>query len=240
MNKYVYQYSKNAAEHDGDSTVWLESYRANKACAKAIMDEIELIPDGTRLSADSVKRVINRFGYDRVNWVLAATIQQISADNGVSQENKDWAREYFMSYHKKEIEDYRVNADPTKFESFVISAREEYDSLNLFDYKHCLPDSGIIDYKDRVLLLRPTNLNDEHKTPDNQLFIADIGGFGCSPGSSGRRIVGHFLIDGEKGEYYRSDFIGIIADELLPQWAKDTLEQLQNPSISMEQTMSSP
>ena len=237
MSKYVYPYSRESAENDGNLNLWQESYAENIACAKAIKDEIELTHDSTCPGVDSARRVIDRFGHDRVNWVLAATVQQMYGDEGLTQENKDWASEYFMSYHKKEIEDYRVNADPTKLESFVVSAREEYDSLNLFDYKHCLPDSGIIDYKDRVLLLRPTNLNDEHKTPDNQLFIADIGGFGCSPTSSGRRIIGHFLIDGEKGEYYRSDFVGIIKGEHLPQWAKETLDQRQNPDNGMEQTM---
>ena len=240
MSKYIYPYSRESAKEDGHLDLWHASHAENITCAKAIMDEIERTHDGTCLGADSAKRVIDRFGFDRVNWVLAATVQQMSKAEVISQETTDWANQYFMEYQKKEMEDYCVRVDPPKLNSFVGSARREYDSLHLFDHKNCIPDSGDMDYKDRVLILKPSILNDQHKSPDNQLFIADIGGFGCSPTSSGRRVIGHFLIDGEKGEYYRSDFAGIIADAHLPQWAKDTLEQRQNQNRGMEQTMSGP
>ena len=240
MSKYIYPYSRESAKNDGHLDLWHASHAENIACAKDIDAEIELTHDGTCLGADSAKRAIDRFGFDRVNWVLAATVQQMSKAEGLSQDNKDWANQYFMEYHKKEMEDYRIKTDPAKLNSFVNSARQEYDSLHLFDHKHCIPDSGNMDYKDRVLVLRPSVLNDQYKSQDNQLFIADIGGFGCSPTSSGRRVIGHFLIDGEKGEYYRNDFVGIVAGEHLPQWAKDTLEQRQNPGSGMEQTMSGP
>jgi len=237
MSKYVYPYSRKSAENDGHPDLWRESNAENIACAKAIKDEIDLTHDGTCLGADSARRVIDRFGYDRVNWVLSATVQQMSKGVGLTQENKDWAGQYFMAYLKKEIVDYRVDVEPAKLNSFVGSARREYDSLHLFDHKHCIPDSGNMDYKERVLVLRPSTLNDQYKSPDNQLFIADIGGFGCSPTGSGRRVMGHFLIDGEKSEYYRSDFVGIIADEHLPQWATEALEQRQSPDSGIEQTM---
>ena len=162
----------------------------------------------------------------------------MSDDEGLSRENKDWAKQYFMAYHKKEMEDYHVRVDTAKLNSFVGSAQRECYSLHLFDHKHCIPGSGNMDCKNRELVLRPSILGDQYKSPDNQLFIADIGGFGCSPTSSGLKVIGHFLIDDEKSDYYRSDFVGIIADEHLPQWIKDTLEQRQNKDSGMEQILS--
>ena len=145
-----------------------------------------------------------------------------------------------MTYLKKEIPGYFVDASPAVLDEFINQTRMEYEQLNLLDYSHCLPDSGDMDYKDRVLVLRSTNLNDEHKTPDNQLVIADIGGNGCSPTALGRKVMGHYLIDGEACVHQRSDFAGIVLDDYLPQWAKDTLEQRQGVALESDskQTMS--
>ena len=240
MNFSIYPYSKESAIKAGDLTEWKITHSEKLACAKAIKNEIEMTHDGTCLESDSVKRVIERFGYEYVHWVLAATVQQMSNMDGISQENKEWANQFLMAYQKDDLTDYRIDIEPYKLNSFVGSARREYENLHLFDQTHCIPNSRDMDYKDRVLLVNPIVLDDEFKSPDHQLFIADIGGFGCSPTSSGRKVMGHFMCSGHKNTYYRNEFIGIIADEHLPQWAKDTLEQRQNPGNGMEQTMSGP
>ena len=57
------------------------------------------------------------------------------------------------------------------------------------------------------------------------MFFAESG-FGCSPGKSGRKVFGRFLSDGEKSQFYREDFVGIIADEHIPEWARERLSEL--------------
>ena len=57
------------------------------------------------------------------------------------------------------------------------------------------------------------------------MFFA-TGGFGCSPTASGRKVFGHFLSDGERGEFCRQDFIGIADIKHIPDWAREKLEQL--------------
>jgi len=227
MSKYVYPYSRESAENDGVLDIWQDSRSENIACAKSINNEISLNSGGMPLDDAAARRVIGQFGIDRVNWVLAATVQHQSKDDLFSQTNMDWAKQFFMTYLKKEISEYGVDCSPAVLDELVDQVRKEYNQLNLLDYTHCLPDSGNMDYKDRVLVLRPTNLNDEHKTPDNQLVIADIGGNGCSPTASGRKVMGHYLIDGEACVHQRSDFVGIVMDDYLPQWVKDALEQWQ-------------
>lgn len=39
-------------------------------------------------------------------------------------------------------------------------------------------------------------------------------------------MFGRFLSDGEKSQFYREDFVGIIADEHIPDWARERLSEL--------------
>ena len=93
------------------------------------------------------------------------------------------------------------------------------------------------DYKGKLLIIRAEVLKEEFRTPENQLFLAE-NGFGCSPTASGRKVFGQFLSDGERAEFCRSDFLGIIADENIPDWAREKLSEIseqknETPEIKM-------
>ena len=102
--------------------------------------------------------------------------------------------------------------------------RNEWQSLGLFDRSHCT-DEG--DYEGKLLILRPSTLKDEYKTPEDQLFFA-TSGFGCDPTKIGTAVYGFFLKDDEHTHFRRSDFIGVIKDECVPDWAKEKLEALNS------------
>ena len=76
-----------------------------------------------------------------------------------------------------------------------------------------------------MVVINPYIFKDEYKTPEDQLFLAESG-FGCRPDSRGRKVFGQFLKDGEKTHYQRSDIVGILKDEYLPEWAKEKLDEL--------------
>jgi hypothetical protein len=98
---------------------------------------------------------------------------------------------------------------PGLVDMVVRDARKLYDQLNLYDHRHRLPgDIHKQDFKNQLLIINAEWLNEESRTPENQLFYAS-GGFGCSPDASGRAIFGEFLIDGEKARFNRHDFVGI-------------------------------
>ena len=99
---------------------------------------------------------------------------------------------------------------------------------SLFDNSHAVQSDEPQNYKGKLLIIRSEILKEEFRTPENQLFLAS-GGFGCEPYSSGRKVFGCFL-DGEETHFQRSDFVGIIADEHIPEWAKEKLEQLASQS----------
>ena len=113
---------------------------------------------------------------------------------------------------------------PELLNIFVNEVRRYWQALGLFDKGHCTGEYE--GFEGKVLVLKPTILKDEYKTPDFQLFLAD-GGFGCSPTARGRKVYGRFLKDGEETHYERQDFLGVLKDEHLPDWAREKLAQLQ-------------
>lgn len=92
-HKPLYLYSlKEAAEWD-EKDEWRESYLENCDCARAIERAIDEHYDGQRLNP-CAQEVIDRYGFDRVNFVLAATVRQGTHDGRYSEDNKNWARRF--------------------------------------------------------------------------------------------------------------------------------------------------
>jgi len=108
------------------------------------------------------------------------------------------------------------------------NTRKAWKELNLFDLSHCMADENGKDYTNQVVVLNPFVLQDDYKSPDYQLFLA-TGGFGCSPEARGRKVFGSFLKDGESAQFQRSDFIGVIKEEYLPEWAVEKLQEVSQP-----------
>lgn len=88
------------------------------------------------------------------------------------------------------------------------------------------------DYKGKLVVLRGDFFKDSYKSQDNQLFLAESG-FGCSPRASGRKVFGVFLNDYENACIQRSDILGILKAEHIPEWAKARLDTLQSGEQKM-------
>ena len=67
------------------------SFKANVACKEAIETAIAENYHDNRLDTCCVKDIIDRFGMDRVEYVLAATVQVKDWDERFSRRNKEWA-----------------------------------------------------------------------------------------------------------------------------------------------------
>lgn len=221
-HKPLYRYSLAYAAQYREKELWRESHQENCDCARAIEQSIRENYDGERLGAHLAELVIKRYGFDRVNWVLANTVQQNPRDGRFRPENRQWAASFFIpkSSHNQE---YCVNAHPGLTDLFIQQTKETWNGLHLWDHSHC--EEGKQDYTDQVVVLHPSVLKDQYKTPEDQLFLAE-GGFGCSPTASGQKIFGTFLKDGEETHFCRSDFIGVLKEEYLPDWAKEKLEAM--------------
>ncbi|NLV51609.1 MAG: DUF3849 domain-containing protein [Clostridiales bacterium] len=226
MNEaYLYPYSADEARRLGEINEWRESYRLNKACKGAIEEAIRNNFDGMHLNADCAKSVIEEYGFKRVNYVLANTVQRLDWDGRFSDANKEWAKGSYIPHDKEHNRDFVVGSHPAVLDGFINQARRAYDALGLFEHGQCEADSRERDYEGKVLVLSPNILKERAWSGENQLWLA-TGGFGCNPDSSGRAVFATCLSDGEKTRWNRSDFVGILKDEHLPEWAREKLEQL--------------
>ena len=98
--------------------------------------------------------------------------------------------------------------------------------MELLGSEHCETGSyEKLDYGGRVLILSPNTLKESYWNQRNQLWLAHDG-FGCTPGAIGRSIRCTCLGDGEETRWNRTDFIGVLKEECLPQWAAEALSKL--------------
>lgn len=218
--KYVYPWSLKDATAHQEVDLWRESYRENCTCARAIENNYS----DNRLETDATREIIAEYGYNRVNWVLANTIQQHDEDGRYSHDNKEWAKSFYIPEDEVRWH-FCVGPHPGLVNMFVDRVHKEWQNLGLFDRSHCTDEAN---YEDRLIVLKPSSLKDEYKSPEYQLFFAR-GGFGCDPALRGTAVSGHFLKDDEYAQFHRSDFIGVIKDECIPEWAQEKMKQYIDP-----------
>ncbi len=234
-NKPFYIYSANDAKKHGEIDLWQESHKENCRCARAIEDAIRASFNGATLQADCAKQVISQFGFNRVNYVLSNTLREKHYDGRFSPSNKDWSKGIYVPKEDTNWA-FAVESHPAVLDGFINQAREAWDSLGMYDRQHILEDRG--DYTGKLLVVSPRWLSEDYKKPEYQLFLAQSG-FGCSPTASGRKVFGVFLYDGENTHLNRADFLGVMKEEYIPQWAVEKLEAIQGqrPGPAMEQSM---
>ena len=126
--KTVYPHSVDYARQHGELDRWRESKDLNNACAKAIDQAI--IDSNYELyhyNLDgAAKSVVEEFGADRVNFVLASIIEQHHYDGRYSQDNKKWAQEFDIPKSDRQPV---CNTHPTVLDGFVSSLRKYTEEL---------------------------------------------------------------------------------------------------------------
>ena len=89
----VYPYSAAYASEHGEMAQCNLSYQANSACKEAIEQTISAHYAENRLDTEAaVKDVLEKFGAERVQFILVNTIQHKNHDGRISQDNKAWAK----------------------------------------------------------------------------------------------------------------------------------------------------
>ena len=121
--------------------------------------------------------------------------------------------------------DFVVRSHPAVLDGFVSFYRKAVQALNLFGAEHCVGDRAEQDYTGKVLVLSPDSLKESCWSQENQLWYAHDG-FGCSPHAIGRSVRCTCLSDGEMTRWNRNEFIGVLDDKFLPEWAKPKLAEL--------------
>ena len=231
--KPLYKFSFEEAKHNDEIKEFRESFQENIRCRDYLDNEVSERFDGFHLPVECLENTVKEFGYDRTMWVLANTILERHGDGRFHRDNKDWARKLNIPQWRNNYE-FSLHSHSCIVDGMAKDVQKIYAALGLFSGEHIVQTDEPQDYTGKLLIIRPDVLKEESRTPENQLFLAS-GGFGCSPDKVGRKVMGQFLIDGEKTHFYRQDFIGVIADEHIPDWAREKLSELSN---EQEQTQS--
>lgn len=231
---YVYPNSRAEARRLGQTRMHEDSFRVNVDCARAIEQAIrDHFNDADEsLSEGCAQSVLERFGFKRVNFVLANSLQKfqrsVNCKHLVSDETYQWGRGTFVPPDGKYNRYFAVDTAAGLLEAFIGQARDAYQTLGLFGPEHCVGDRHEQDYKGRVLVMSPDTLREACWDSRNQLWLAE-GGFGCSPDASGRAVYATCLGDGEKTRWNRSDFTGVLDEQYLPDGAREKLVELRGP-----------
>ena len=125
----VYKGTLEQAMGERDVDAYLDSRKLNLDCKKAIEEAIRENFDGLHLKQDAAKEVVERFGEERMNFVMANTIRELSHDGRFSRQNKDWAEHIEVpeniSRGRNLNLDYVIESHPAVLDGFIDIARAE-------------------------------------------------------------------------------------------------------------------
>lgn len=234
MADIFYLYSRAEARRMGRTQMHEDSFRLNVSCARAIEQAIRdhFNEADETLAIDCAQSVLEQFGFKRVNFVLANSLKEFQKSNSshlVSDETYRWGKQMFVPSDGKYNRYYTVDTAAALLETFIGQARAAYQALGLFGPEHCVGAHHEQDYKGKVLVMSPDTLRESCWDPRNQLWYGE-GGFGCSPTASGRAVYATCLCDGEKTRWNRADFIGVLDEQYLPDWAQEKLAEFRGPA----------
>lgn len=229
MNEtYLYPYSAKETRERNELSLWRESHRANIACRDAIEDTIRRSFDGMHLDKDCITPVLDEYGYKRTAWVLANTLHELKWDGRFSPANKQWAERHYIPQDERHNAEITVRSHPAVLDGFVDLYRKAYQKLELFGAEHCVGDRAEQDFTGKVLVLSPDTLKESCWSQADQLWYAHDG-FGCRPHAIGRSVRCTCLGDGETTRWNRDEFIGVLDEQFLPEWAQEKLAELTAP-----------
>jgi hypothetical protein len=168
----VYKYPAAYAREHGEIEQYRTSHKANVACKNAIETAIRNNYRDNCLGKEAVKQVTDQFGYERMFYVLANTVQRKDFDGRISRGNKDWAKTIPVFEDKNYFGDDRRSlfevdsCNPGLTDIFINQARREYllaQPLTKEDIQ-----------SEAVRLLRRLQSEREPNSPNGTHFMAQI------------------------------------------------------------------
>ena len=167
----VYPYNAKTAQERGEIEKWRESFRENCACAGGIDILIRENFDGMHLKDGTVEKIVELYGYKRVEHVLANTVQERRGDGRFRPDNRAWADSHFIPPDEMHNCCFAARSHSAILDGFISNYRKLVMNLGMFDQKQCEPDSRELDYTGKVLVLSLNTLKEEYWSPENQLWL---------------------------------------------------------------------
>ena len=127
----IYKLSATEARAREETGLFRASHKLNIACKCAVETAIRENFDGFHLKGGCIKPVIAEYGIDRVDWVLANTVQTKMSDGRFSRDNKAWAETFPIPGSDNSVFeprlDYVVESHPAVLDGFIGLVRRERD-----------------------------------------------------------------------------------------------------------------
>jgi len=102
------------------------------ACREAIEQTIAKKFDGARLQKDAAKEIIDVYGEEDVEFILATTLVHLEHDGRFSRENKAWARE-LVTEASEETRQFIVTSHPAVVDGFLNQTRRYLEQERFVD-----------------------------------------------------------------------------------------------------------
>ena len=129
----VYELSPAEARARGETSLFRESKKLNVACKAAIEAAVRKNFDGMHLKKECLNTVMEEYGPDRMDWVLANTVRHLEYDGRFSHSNKEWAGGFDIpgiNPHGYDFGQYfKVGSHPAVLDGFVSLVREEREAV---------------------------------------------------------------------------------------------------------------
>ena len=102
----------------------LEATGINRNCRLDVEKGIGENFDGLHLNTDFIKDLFALYGEERMNYVLANTVQELDYDGRFSPDNKAWAKGFTVNNSKDDRRLFTVQSHPAVVDGFISSYRK--------------------------------------------------------------------------------------------------------------------
>ena len=131
-NMQVYKLFPAEAKARGEIDIFRASRKLNIACKEAIEAAIRENFDGMHLKEECIRPVMEEYGSDRMDWVLANTVRYLNYDGRFSHSNKKWADSYLSQeggiQNYDTVCDYIVGSHPAVLDGFISLMRRDREA----------------------------------------------------------------------------------------------------------------
>ena len=106
----VYKKDGSYAREHGELALFRQSANLNRDCVETLEAAIRDGWDGSKMNVDIIRHIVDTFGKERVEFVLANTIVNKMYDGRFSRSNKEWAQNIMSNFP---VGKWTVNSHPT-------------------------------------------------------------------------------------------------------------------------------
>ena len=130
LYRHTYEYAREAGQIDECRLSRIE----NMHCAKTIDTAIADSFDGMHLNTACIRPLIDRFGAERISWVLANTLVMKDYDGRFSASNKEWGARMEVPLEKDRYGGVRnaefvLRSHPAVLDMFIVYVRRELEAI---------------------------------------------------------------------------------------------------------------